>query len=306
MGIFSELKNKYSGRRLYVVGHEGADFDSLASAYLVSRWLSRLGMDSVPVLPDTADAPDAIPRKVMLLHGVDTDKWLRATTLDVAGGAVILVDCHVSCIEGEVAAVIDHHPTAEPLPATQELCFNMTASSCALAAYRLALADGVAVTDDEEILVVRSVYMDTQSLLSAKFDPADKPLLQGMIKKHLIDEDDLRRRGLCFADLSRPVQELAAGGLKYYTLAGRRCASSHIQAENIPKELINDATEYLEKIRREEGIYVWILFVAEPLSGRSRVIELRDDGRYERVYDRFLSRSKDIIPDLERRLSQGT
>ena len=159
MGIFSELKNKYSGRRLYVVGHEGADFDSLASAYLVSRWLSRLGMDSVPVLPDTADAPDAIPRKVMLLHGVDTDKWLRATTLDVAGGAVILVDCHVSCIEGEVVAVIDHHPTAEPLPATQELCFNMTASSCALAAYRLALADGVAVTDDEEILVVRSVYM---------------------------------------------------------------------------------------------------------------------------------------------------
>lgn len=71
-----------------------------------------------------------------------------------------------------------------------------------------------------------------------------------MIKKHSLDEDELRRRGLCFADLSRPPEELAADGLKYYAIAGKRCASTHIQAENIPEDLIDKAVRHLAERRR--------------------------------------------------------
>ncbi len=308
MGIFASAAEKYADG-IYVLGHERADFDSLASSYLISRWLCRMGVKAQSVLPDTAGEPDEISLEVMRLHGIDPCLWLRAGELNAAGGAgkagIFLADCHDSCLLGTVAAIIDHHPTSKPLGVAEELCFNRTASSCALAAARLAAADGVRLTDDEEILTVRSVYMDTQSLLSAKFEASDRVWLEGMIKKHSLDEADLRRRGLCLADLSRPVSELALGGLKYYELAGRRCASSHIQAENIPEELLREAAEYLEARRRAEGVCVWILFAAEPLAGRSRVIELRDGGREERTYPRFLSRSKDIIPELERRLSQG-
>lgn len=305
MGIFALTAEKYNNVTLYVTGHAPYDFDSLASAYLVGRWLSRVGCHALPVLPDTVAVSDSIPGDVMRLHGVDVTCWTRAAQLDVGDGAVVLVDCHTSCIPGSIAAVIDHHPTSGTLPVSEKFCFNRTASSCALAAYRLALADGIEATDDEEILVVRSVYMDTQSLLSAKFDPADRPWLDEMIKKHSLDEDELRRRGLCFADLSRPPEELAADGLKYYAIAGKRCASTHIQAENIPEDLIDKAVRHLAERRRNEGVDIWVFFIAEPLSGRSRVIELSDSGVVERRYDRFLSRSKDIIPDLERRLLSG-
>lgn len=303
--MFGRFCDSYRNKKVYVMGHERADFDTLVSAYLVSRWLSRCGVDAEPVMPDTAPAPDDIPQSVMLWHGVDVSGWTRATSLGADSGVLFLVDCHTPCIPLSVAAVIDHHPTAEPIPVPEEFCVDRAASSCALLAYRIAKADGIDITDDEEILTVRSVYMDTQSLLSAKFDPADKPWLEAMIKKHRLDAGDLQRRGLCFADFSRRPEELALDWLKYYTIAGKKCASSHIQAENIPDAIIDGAVRFLTDRRRAEGIDIWIFFVAEPLAGKSRVIELSDSGVSERRYERFLSRSKDIIPELERRLSQG-
>lgn len=303
--MFGRFCDSHGKEKIYVTGHAGADFDSLAAAYLVSRWLGRRGCSAVPVYPDTAEEQDSIPRDVMRLHGVDVDEWQRASRLASGDGKLFLVDCHTPCVKLPVAAVIDHHPTSEPIAAPAEFCIDRAASSCALLAYRLAAEEGIAVTDDEEILTVRSVYMDTQSLLSAKFDPSDLPWLESMIKKHGLDRDELTRRGLCFADLTLPVEKLALGGSKYYTISGRRCASSHIQAENIPDELISDAVRYLEGYRRRAGVDIWILFIAEPLSGRSRVIELSEKGVSDKSYDRFLSRSKDIIPELERRLSQG-
>ncbi len=303
--MFVHFADTHKDENIYVMGHERADFDTLASAYLVSRWLSRLGCRAQPVLPDTAPPQDKIPREVMLLHGVDIDEWTCATELSAGAGGLFLVDCHTPCICLPVAAVIDHHPTSVPMAAPLEFYFNEAASSCALAAYRMAKAEGIAVTDAEEILTVRSVYMDTQSLLSAKFDPSDMPWLDAMIKKHRLDPEELRWRGLCFADLSLPPEKLAVGGLKFYTIAGKRCASSHIQAEKIPDAVVDSAVGYLERHRAECGVDIWILFVAEPLTGRSRVIELSDGGVTDRRYDRFLSRSKDIIPELERRLLQG-
>ena len=49
------------------------------------------------------------------------------------------------------------HGDAKPPPREQEEVVERQR----LTAYRLALADGVKVTDDEEILVVRSVYMES-------------------------------------------------------------------------------------------------------------------------------------------------
>ncbi len=305
MGLFKDLRKSFCGKTLYVVGHAPADFDTLASAYLVSGWLENVGILSEPLFPDVAMMPDRHPIDAMALHGIDVNEWRRASDAALLPSPWVLTDTHTPCIEHPVAAVIDHHPTGEAMPAPAELCFNAAASSCALAAYRLALADGVDISDDDEKLVVRSVYMDTQALLSPKFDTNDRAWLDVMIKKHSLDEGELKRRGLCLADLSLPTEVLAEGWTKHYLLAGKKCASSHLQSENIPEDLIFDAVRHLEGRRVDEGIDIWVFSVAEPLEGRSIVIEISDNGVHRREFNRFLSRSKDIIPDLERRLRSG-
>lgn len=291
--------------RVYVMGHSPADFDTLAAAWLAATALCRAGVDAVPVLPDIMPLDDDIPAEVMLLHGVDTASWVRASQVADMGAHFLLVDCHTLCIAGEICGIIDHHPTNEIPSVPAELYENSHASSCTLKIYRMAIDCGIAMSAEDECLAVRSVFMDTQSLLSPKFVPADRAWIEDMIKKHSLDETDLMRRGICLADISRPVSELAAGGLKYYTLAGVRCASSHLQAEAIPEELIAECVACLAQRREREGVGVWVFYAAEPLLGRSVVVYITKDGTVRREYDRFLSRAKDIIPDLELRLSQG-
>lgn len=303
--VLRNISELFGGKRIYAMGHSPADFDTLASAWLASVALCRLGVDATPVFPDILQPDDDIPSDVMRLYGIDTAMWVRASQIDGIGAHILLVDCHTSCIAGDICGIIDHHPTAEMPSVPADFCENGNASSCTLKVYRMALSSGILMSDKHECLAVRSVYMDTQSLLSPKFDPADRPWLCEMIKKHSLDEGDLMRRGICLANISRPVSELAVCGLKYYTLAGVPCASSHLQAEAIPEELTARCVEYLEQRRIQDGISVWVFYAAEPLSGHSVVVYITNSGTVRREYDRFLSRSKDIIPDLELRLSQG-
>ena len=50
--MFGRFCDSYRNKKVYVMGHERADFDTLVSAYLVSRWLSRCGVDAEPVMPE--------------------------------------------------------------------------------------------------------------------------------------------------------------------------------------------------------------------------------------------------------------
>ena len=304
--VIKNICRQWQGRRIFVMGHSPADFDTLASAALAAAVLCRGGVCAEPVFPDIRPPDDDVPLAVMRRHGIDPAEWVRASNIDGSSVPILLVDCHTSCIAGDVCAVIDHHPTAEPPPVPAELYANVAASSCTLMIYRMARECGIEPTDAEERLAVRSVYMDTQSLLSPKFDPADRQWLGEMIKKHSLDEAELRRQGICLADTSRPISELAVGGLKYYTLAGVGCASSHLQAEAISDELIAECVSFLEARRLREGVAVWVFYAAEPLCGRSVVVYITANGTVRREYDRFLSRAKDIIPDLELRLSKCT
>ncbi len=303
--VIKNICRQWQGRRIFVMGHSPADFDTLAAAALAAAVLCRGGALAEPVFPDIHPPDDDVPLTVMRRHGIDPTEWVRASKIDGSGARILLVDCHTACIAGDVCAVIDHHPTAEPPTVPAELYRNASASSCTLMIYRMAQDCGIETTDAEELLAVRSVYMDTQSLLSPKFDPADRPWLDEMIKKHSLDEAELRRQGICLADTSRPIAELAMGGLKYYTPAGVGCASSHLQAEGISDELLDGCVSFLEAERLREGVAVWIFYAAEPLSGRSVVVYITAGGTVRREYDRFLSRARDIIPDLELRLSNG-
>lgn len=294
MKIFSKIAERYPGQRINIMGHTSPDTDTVLATELFCRFCRRIGIDALPVLTGVVGKDeDAVCR----IHGIRIDEWKTQTNSDEV---LFLVDCHTTSYPGRVIGCIDHHPTREPVPESMaDLYINDRFSSSALAVLRQAVCEGITVTDDDEIIALRSVFMDTQSLISPKFVREDMIWIDRMIGKHGLDKEELIRQGLCFSDLTLPPEELAFGGTKYHNIKGHRCASSHIQAENIPRELAERCAALADERRRAEGLEIWLLCIAEPLRPSSVIYELTDSGVSVTEYDRMLSRSVDIIPWLE-------
>lgn len=302
MEIFGKIRREYRSRPVFVLGHDHPDTDTVLATELFCRAAARAGIDARRVSTGQADPESA---RGYVRCGVDPSGWLRAEEL--TGDALLfLVDCHETPHAGSVIGCMDHHPAANAPQG--ELFVDHRASSATLMIFRAAAEEGIPLSDADELAALRSVYADTESLLSPKFLPSDRPWIEAMIRKHGADERELIRDGLCFSDLALPPERLAVGGLKYHAYAGlsgrvRRAASSHIEAEGISPELVADALEILSRRRAEEDLYEWVLITVEPLSHRSAVYEITAAGVEKTLYDRFISRSVDVLPALEEKLT---
>ncbi len=284
--------------KVKVLGHDAPDPDTAISTLLMTRLLRALGYDAEPVRTGWLCEKGF---RLLSGYGIDYAGW---TDITEPSDALFLVDCHETSRPGRVIGVVDHHPTKDTPPA--EVYINGPYSSAALRIYRLMLEEGVRPTDEEELLTLCSIYFDTQALLSTKFDPNDRPLIDSLIKKHGLKEDALIELGLTLADMSLPAEELSGDGLKYYSICGLRVASTQIQARRISDSLRKAAIEHINKRRNDEGVDLWLLILSEPLTPSTEVIEIYD-GRVEATsYPRFLSRSMDIIPQISEKLAEGS
>ena len=298
MTVFAKLREEYKGKTIYVLGHDVPDTDTVLSTELFCRFARRAGIDVCPVRTGEIGEKE---RRVFSEHGIDFDGWTDETAPD---SLLFLVDCHTTARPGTPVGCIDHHPTAEPMPEPlSRMYINGRFSSAAAEVMRQAKREGIDVQPDDEIVALISIYMDTQSMISPKFDKNDLPMMDEITDKYGIDREKLTRLGLCFTDLDAPAEVVAFGGTKYHEFGTHRVASSHIEAEKVPEKLAVSCAEICNRRRREEGLELWLLFVAEPLMPRSVIYELTDEGCVRTEYDRMLSRSVDIIPALEKKYS---
>lgn len=302
MKVFEALRRRCAGKKLFVLGHDRPDADTVLATELFCRFARRAGIVACAVRTGTPDAESA---RVISRCCVDTSAWTAAEETG-AEDLLFLVDCHETPHNGFVTGCIDHHPTQTEK--RWEIHVNGRASSAALTVLRIAREEELPVQRDDEIIAVRSVYADTQSLISPKFVPSDRPYLDEVIEKYALDRDELVRDGMCLTDLSRPTGELAAGGLKYHAFrdaGGRthRVASSHIEAENVTEEIVDRCLAVLSRRREEEQLEEWVLIVVDPIAGRSRIYSITARGVEVSRFDRFISRSVDVLPALERKFT---
>ena len=300
MKVFTQVRALCADRPLFVLGHDTPDADTVLATGIFCRAARQAGIDARPV---STGIPDRESCAVVRKCGVETTAWPAAESLR-PGDLLFLVDCRETPHPGTVVGCVDHHPT-DAVP-SYAVAVIERASSAALMIYRQAVREGIALPDDCELIALRSVYADTESLLSPKFLPSDRPFIDRTIAKYGLSEEELIRDGLCFSDLTLPPERLAVGGLKYHTLTDANgtshpAASSHIEAEGVTDELIGRCLDVLADLRVREGKELWVLIVVEPLSHRSRVWELTDSGVGMTAFDRFISRSVDVLPALERK-----
>ncbi len=279
------------GVRIVVTGHDSPDADSIISAVMMKRFLEKFNIPSVirfGTRPDNVTERDM--RGLSVLDGISFEGFCD-------GDLLLLVDHHKSFYPNRVIASVDHHTT---LPEPEgDAAIVVKASSCGRVIFDMAKACGI---EDSELerLAIYSVYLDTQSCRSPKFNKSDTEWLDRGIEKYGIDRQKIERMGFCLCDPYEDVEILAMYGYKKYSFGARPSFSTCVQIDaddTLWNERIGKITSYLaEKLKEERGA-VWAFVVNIPSETRSDIYFIEQSGKINKVeLDRLASRSRDVIP----------
>ena len=285
-----------AGGKIVVTGHDMPDNDSIISSVMLRYLLAKLEVESVIKFGTRPDG-------VTLRDQTELDN-LGGITFDGFddGDRLLLVDHHVCFYKNRVIGCVDHHVT----PPEANFDFNLVvkASSCGRVIYDMAVAAGVA-DDYLERLAVISVYLDTQSCQSLKFDKSDLTWLADGVERLGIDEKRIIKMGFCICDIDDGAEVLSGYGFKHYPFGDKIGASTCVQID-IEKEaewqgVIDEIVAILVKRMNAEGIFLWAFVVNKPEIARSDIYFIRPDGSMDVVkLDRVASRSSDVIPYVKR------
>lgn len=277
---------------IVITGHDMPDHDSIISAVMLRELLSRLGVESTVKF---GTRPDNVT-----LRGVTELKLLDDVSFEGfdEGDRLILVDHHVCFYDNKVIGCVDHHTT----PPEPDFDFDLVvkASSCGRVIYDMAVAAGVC-DDYLERLGVQSVYLDTQSCRSPKFEKDDLPWLADGIARLGIDEKRLIKMGFCLCDPKEEIEVLSKYGFKRYAFGGKvgasTCVQIDVEKEDEWQDVIASIIDILVARMKTDGVFLWAFVVNKPEIMRSDIYFIGPDGAVRTVkLDRLASRSRDVIP----------
>lgn len=295
--MISTLKHMLSGARLAIIGHENSDFDSVASGVLLASFLNFCGIKARFLIPDGFDC---YAEKYLPLFGIYPDEYCGKPFEDEF---LFLVDCHTTIYPNKVLGCIDHHPTSRKND--YPFYMNSPSSSCTLSVLRLSEKGGAVLTENDYAMTAMSIYMDTQSLKSSKLVPSDLDWLSETVRKYRIDCGFMIRCGYCMTDLDKPVDELSVNELKKYDYSGVAVWCSAIRHNEIQPELKRKIISAVEEKREKCGAALWIIIFTDPEKEISEVVRVTSEQTECRSYGRILSRSIDVMPVIEKEISDG-
>ncbi len=279
------------GESIAVTGHDNPDADSIISCVLLQRLLHRLGVDAVIKLPTP---PDNITLRDMKRLEIWKDEYLcRFCRHD----RLLLVDHHKTFYNNEVIGCIDHHTT--PPEADFDFNYVYAASSCGKMIFDM-MSECGAMDQSDEVLALYSIFLDTQSCKSSKFDENDAPWVERCIEKYSLDREELIQMGYCLNSSLEDAATLAMYAYKRYEFNGKVSASNCVQIDERDENwngVIMSLVKHLKGKIADEGYDLWIMVVNKPRIARSDLYIIHNDGRVQfAALDRLASRSKDVIP----------
>lgn len=281
---------EYAARgRIVITGHDNPDADSVISAVMMKRLMDRCGVCCAVKFPT---APDNVTLRDVRALGIWDDAFVCSFDAD---DVLLLVDHHKTFYKNSVLACVDHH-TTPPLPDC-ECAIVLKASSCGKMIYDMMVELDIADAHDER-LALYSVYLDTQSCRSSKFNKADLPWVEECIAKYGIDPDEIERMGFCLNSPDEPIDVIAMYAYKRYEFQ-RVSASTAIQIDENDgrwEDIIPLAVgALLQKVKRE-GYAAWAFVVNKPQLSLSDIYWIYGERVEKLELDRLASRSRDVIP----------
>lgn len=281
-----------------IIPHNNPDVDAIISSVILKKVLHMNGIKSKIYL---LSEPDAITKDILERNKLyKVDKWQNLKSYD----KLILVDCFTlgKEIPNEVIACFDHHPTKQDI--NYPVYINGSYSSTSKLLYDLFIKESSLYKKNTLKELVRnvlfSIYIDTNSLKSSKFNKDDLSWIQEMILKYNFSEDTLIREGYCLNDLSLPIQDLIFNGVKQYTFPNKKKAYiSYLATEDYQGELNTEIQKATLKILQEENIAYFWLMISDMKQDKTILLK-NTVGNFEvEIINRLVSRSVDIYPRLE-------
>lgn len=247
----SQMVSNEGEKRVYILGHDNPDVDSIISGIMLGNFASKLhrpyGVEWMFVLPngkvdkETADILKGI--------GLDTRYIMRMSEENIQGRPVFLVDHYETVHSNKVIGCIDHHPTSKKINYGYYQCEARSAAAKII--HDLIIESGEEINPQEVYWTMCAMMVDTNCfVMSGKARAGEEEWVKVQCRKRRIEYEGLFKKCIGLTDLNQSVQDIAEHGIKKYKFGSKRVISSYIQVteENtmIEEECIvhNINTEY--------------------------------------------------------------
>jgi PncC family amidohydrolase len=275
------LKNK----KIKILCHKIADFDSMVSGYLLEYILKELKLDADFVLQDNYVDPyfEDIAKKVgfkyELKYGINNNDYL------------FLVD-HTDSYNNEIIGCFDHHPTISDIKTNY---VNISKTCCAKIIYDWAQTIGISIPDELTILTIYACYIDSISFKSTKAVLDDKQWCLLQLKKYNIDENEITIWGYALTPKNLSLVDYLSNGLKQYNVKDKVIKASYIAVD---KDIDND--DEVIKVLKDKVIDIdaWCLIVSNVIKEETKIYLITKEYTLIQTIKKLLSRGKDIIPAI--------
>lgn len=285
--------SKYN--KITILPHDNCDVDSVISAILLSKLLKYHNIENEILIFD--EKIEEWTNYFLVKLGYNLSQFL--TRKEDKNRKLFLVDHHKTIHAGEVLGCIDHHLSADDI--TYDYYLNKHSCSAAYIIYKIMMDLSVPIDKKTIEMVGYATLIDTCSFKSTKTILKEKEELLQLLKQHDFDIEFMLNECLCLNDIANMSNyEIARNGLKVYDFAGYKVKSSYVQIDNldIPKEVIT----YIQSLVITENIYMWAFIVSDLKHERSNVYKITKESIIIEMYDKIMSRGKDIIPAIEKEI----
>lgn len=275
---------------IVITGHDMPDGDSVISAVMLQRLLDKFGVKTTVKFPTL---PDNVTLRDMKTLCVWRDEYIADFDED---DILILVDHHTTFYNNKVIGCVDHH-TTPPQPMFENALI-VPASCCGKVIHDIAV-ETLCCDEWMKKMALYSIFLDTQSCRSSKFNLKDLPWVEKTVEECAIDRSALERMGFCLVSPGEDVETLAMYGYKRYEFNGKKSASTCIQIDTHDPEwedIIPKIVEYLKMKMISDGCKMWAFVLNMPIESRSDIYFIYPDRVELLKLDRLASRSKDVIP----------
>lgn len=290
--------------KVTIIGHDQIDVDSVASGILLSRLLTFLKIDNEFAILQPVSKNDETFQIIYNLTGINMSDY--ECNLENESRKLILVDHYETTHAGSVIACIDHHPTEKKN--TYEFSYVKNSSSVSFMIYELMQAAGFPLTAEDAKLIVISMMVDTVAFRSSKTVPEEALIAKELARDFALDYDYLEKYSLCLTPIDEmSVQDIVSNGQKWYNFNSHGVGSSYVQLYGLPSE--KEVLNWLECLSLKRGVtcsklIVFIIF--DTKDSKTYEYQVMRRGRCDYIkkiiHNGILSRGKDIMPKIERRL----
>lgn len=288
---YNILKNN---EPIIILGHDNADYDSIASVYLLQKLLNHLNIKNEIVIPD-----GIIPST----FDINKYPFSYRTQINETDN-VFLVDHNSTQHNCNVIGYIDHHSKTELITDT---IIEKPQTSCAKIIFDELALRNLDISKDIYFLTIQSLYFDSLSFNSKKAIEEDKIWASDICDKYNFNKEKLYNEGLMLTDISVINQQTALNECKMFNINGNSVGTSCAKLKTIPNDnIIEDILNEVQYAKNINCADYWMYYLSCIEDNKTIVFLLNEDTIVKSKFNGLKSRSKDLKQMLEQQIPEKT